>query len=475
MKSHDFVQLRASLGLSALALLSLLPASARAQAAVAESSAGEVPDVTAPAQAAPELAQATPAQPDLAAEAEADALADALADAMTSSGADAAVAEAEEFKLNIYGFTDFTYTHLLNDFGFATPYPTFMVGNINLYVGADLGGGWKAMTEFRLLYSPNGSIPTAEALAADPTRTDTTVGDPADFGRPLRWGGVEIERAWLEYSFNPLLVVRAGQWLTPYGIWISDHGSPVIIGVRRPFVVGEALLPERQTGVMVHGSFLLGTTELGYNLGLSNGRGPSDAYQDLDTNKAFTGRVFAKNESPIGNLNLGFSVYRGRFTDRSTRVAVNLAGDVGNEFISTNRYEELSMAADVSWVWQDLRLQAELIVQDLALDDQFRPAVLAPAGEPPGFQPDSRNVGWYAMGAYRLPWFNLMPFFGGEQYTPAPGTNPAAAALWGGLNWRPTPRVVLKGQLTKSWFTDGTRVVGDDGIEVIDLQAAWSF
>jgi hypothetical protein len=67
----------------------------------------------------------------------------------------------------------------------------------------------------------------------------------------LQWGGVEIERAWLEYSAHPLFTIRGGQWLTPYGIWIVDHGSPVIIGVRRPFVVGEALIPERQTGVQI--------------------------------------------------------------------------------------------------------------------------------------------------------------------------------------------------------------------------------
>src|SRR5688572_17017557 len=53
------------------------------------------------------------------ADAEADAVAAALAGAMGDDGAEAALAEAEEFKLNLYGFTDFTYTHLLNDFTFA--------------------------------------------------------------------------------------------------------------------------------------------------------------------------------------------------------------------------------------------------------------------------------------------------------------------------------------------------------------------
>ena len=99
---------------------------------------------------------------------------------------------------------DFDLEKLTPEF-YANPYPTFMIGNVNLYVGAELGGGWRALTEFRLLYLPHGTIPASEALAAQPVREDTTVTDPADYGRPLRWGGVEIERAWLEYAAHPLL------------------------------------------------------------------------------------------------------------------------------------------------------------------------------------------------------------------------------------------------------------------------------
>jgi hypothetical protein len=69
-----------------------------------------------------------------------------------------------------------------------------------------------------------------------------------------------------------------------------------------------------------------------------------------------------------------------------------------------------------------------------------------------------------------------MPFFGGETYNPGVAGNFEGAAIWGGLNVRPTPRVVLKAQLTRSWSSDDTAVfVGDDGVEALDLQAAWSF
>ena len=407
-----------------------------------------------------------------------DAEADALAAALAESGgtqADAAVADVEDFALNIYGFADFTYTHRLNDFAYASPYPTFMVGNLNLYAGAELGSGWRSLVEFRLLYVPHGTIPADQTFATQPARVDTTATDPADYGRPLHWGGVEIERAWLEYTVHPLLTIRGGQWLTPYGIWNVDHGTPVIIGVRRPYVVGESLFPERQTGLQAYGSFLTGRTEIGYDLGLSNGRGPIDSYQDLDENKAFTGRLYVNSDLPFGTLSIGATVYRGTYTDRFSRFAVTPTGESGNEYISTARYDELGIAGDIRWVWDALTVQGELITRETAYDDALRPDSFPLPGVPPGYAADFRSIGWYAMAAYRLPWWNIMPFIGGEQYSPGVELTPDAAAIWGGINVRPVPRVVLKAQYTQSWFTDDTQLVGDDGIQALDLQAAWSF
>src|SRR5690606_26114616 len=83
-------------------------------------------------------------------EAALDAQAEALVASLANDSADVVAADVEAFKLNIYGFADFTYTHTLNDFSLASPYPTFLVGNLNLYAGADLGDGWRTLTEFRL-------------------------------------------------------------------------------------------------------------------------------------------------------------------------------------------------------------------------------------------------------------------------------------------------------------------------------------
>jgi hypothetical protein len=170
-------------------------------------------------------------------------------------------------------------------------------------------------------------------------------------------------------------------------------------------------------------------------------------------------------------------MYRGRYTDRFSRFYVSTTdGALGTEWISTARYEELGFAGDLRWIWNDLTLQGEFILRDTAYQDEaLRPAAFPVPGTPPGFIADFRSTGWYVMGAYRLPWYDIMPFFGGESYHPGQEPSPDASAIWGGLNVRPIPRVVLKAQYTQSWFTDDTELVGEDGLKALDLQAAWSF
>jgi hypothetical protein len=277
---------------------------------------------------------------------------------------------------------------------------------------------------------------------------------------------------------HPLLTIQGGSWLTPYGIWNVDHGSPVIIGVRRPFVVGEELLPAHQTGIQAYGSYLAGRTEIGYHLGLSNGRGPIDTYADLDKNKAVTARVSVSNDSPIGNITVGGTLYRGRYTDRTQGYYLDAVGNYGTSYIATAVYDEMALAADLRWVWEDFTLQGELIQRDVVYPrEDVRPAAFASATVANGFLADFRSTGWYLLAAYRLPWWNIMPFFGGESYHPNQEFINNANAIWGGLNIRPSPRVVLKAQYTQSWFLDPIQfaTIGERGLKAIDLQASWSF
>src|SRR4029079_2880246 len=239
----------------------------------------------------------------------------ALADVTASTQA-----ETETYRLNLYGFSDLTYTKTVSAGSFGYPVSSFYIGNLNLYASGELGDSWRTLMEVRFTYLPNGSIPTAQAFSPmPPPPTDTAVPDYADLNRPLRWGGVVIERAYVERTFLSWLTVRAGQFLTPYGIWNVDHGSPVIIGVYRPFIVGEALFPTSQTGLEALGAGRVGPVEIGYHLTLSNGRGPTDTYRDMDGNKAVGWRLWARRrDADLGTLSLGFSGYRGKYTNANT-------------------------------------------------------------------------------------------------------------------------------------------------------------
>ncbi|HSU41719.1 MAG TPA: hypothetical protein VLJ38_19205 [Polyangiaceae bacterium] len=420
-------------------------------------------------------AAAAPAKSDADADADAEAAAAAAAAAAGGGGSESAASDSE-FKLNLYGFSDFTYSTTFGRFDYAQTHSSFAVGKLNLYAGADLGDNWRALSEIRFMYLPNGTTPLVGANGSAPTRIDTTVADYTDLGRPVRWGGISIERAWLEHTFHPAFTLRVGQFLTPYGIWNVDHGSPVIIGVRRPFIVGEALLPEHQTGLEAYGSFNFGPSQIGYHLTLSNGRGPIDTYQDLDHNKAVGGRVFFKHDASFGTLTIGASAYKGSYTDAHSEYGVSPAGDLVINNAVVQAYDELALAADVKWELGGLLVQSEAIMNDTAYNEPGRPTTFAFDGGPPGFMPDARRWGVYALAGYRTPLFGIMPFFGGEYYeTGTHAFTPPAAAVWGGLNSRPTARVVLKAQFTHSWF-NGKFPGKDPGhFNGLDLQAAWSF
>jgi hypothetical protein len=378
--------------------------------------------------------------------------------------------DVSEFKLNFYGFADFTFTQPVGDSSLTPNRNSFAVGKLNLYSAAELGDDWRSLAEIRFMYLPDGS--TQLGLNQAP-RTDTTTTDYTDLNRPVKWGGISIERAWLEHTFHPALTVRAGQWLTPYGIWNVDHGSPVIVGVRRPFIVGEALFPERQTGLELYGALGFGAAQFGYHVTLSNGRGPVDTYQDYDHNKAVGARLFWKQETEFGALTVGASGYRAKYTDAHDDVGLDSAGGIVFKHVVVTQYDELSLAADAKWEWGGLLVQSEAISNDVAYDDAHRPSDPGITGGPPGFSPDHRKFGVYGLAGYRTSFLGLMPFGGGEYYEPGLHVLRAkAVGLWGGLNCRPTPRVVLKAQYTHAFFPDAPAF---GTLDILDLQAAWSF
>jgi len=427
-----------------------------------------------PAEAAPPPAEPAPPPPaDDGADAAAEMMAEAQAAEIEGQLAPEGDVETDDYKLDIYGFVDFTYGYAVKKFAFDDPYDTFAVGRFNLYLASQLGDNWQSLAEVRFTYLPHGANTTDDTGAT--TRTDTTTPDYVDLGRPIQWGGIIIERAWLEYNAHPLLNIRMGHWLTPYGIWNVDHGSPVIIGVRRPFIVGEALLPESQTGLEIHGMHNLEPVQLGYHLTLSNGRGPVDTYSDMNDNKALGGRLYAHMDSSVGGFQLGVSGYRGQYTDRTQQFVIDADGNFGIEYPRVTEYMESSLAADFKWEYSGFLLQSEAIMNDIVYDDLRPSDPFPPPGEPPGFVPDTRRIGVYGLTGYRFDFLGIMPFGGLEYYDNGAIFLAKSAAFWGGLNVRPTPRVVLKAQYTYSWFIEPGDQPNDQHFNSVDLQAAWSF
>ncbi len=432
---------------------------------------------TAPASPTPDATGPTAEKVDAAADQKFTAAPEPPSDSFTSSES---TDTDQSHKLDIYGFADFTYQRLLipKSNVWTRTYPSvnsFAVGNFNLYLSSNLGDSWRALAEVRFLYLPNGS--TTNDASGNAIRTDTTVLDYAGFEEPIRWGGIRIERIYIEHEFNGLLKLQIGQFLTPYGIWNVDHGSPTIIGIKKPFVVADQLFPEQQTGLQLYGSGFLDPFEIGYNLTLSNGRGPVE-YEDFNDDKAFGGRLYAKTDA-IGSLTVGTSFYRGGYYDRSAKYGVTVAGGntiVDQTYTTISKYTEMSLGADVKWEYKSWLAQGEILMNEANYNQGDRPR-LQVVKPPQGFQPDYRRWGAYGLVGYRLPVVPLMPYVIVQHaYAPDTPNVPPATAYEVGVNLRPTAAVVVKLEYSDWHFSaPGAAGFGAFPLRILASQVAWAF
>ncbi len=464
---------------------STAPSTAAEHAATAPTAAPEV--TPAAAVASPSNVGATTADAKAADAKSADAFAastneDASAGSSDSFTSEEPVEAEQQHRIDLYGFADMTYTRLLvpsSNPWTRTYFPTnsFAVGNFNLYLSSNLGDNWRALGEVRFLYLPNGAT-SVDPTSGNVTRTDTTVLDYAGFEEPIRWGGIIIERVWVEHQFSNLFTLQAGQFLTPYGIWNVDHGTPAIIGIRAPFAVANELFPAHQTGLQLYGNTFVDPFEIGYHLTLSNGRGPVE-YEDFNDDKAVGGRLYLKTDA-FGSLTAGMSAYYGGYYDRSAKyVTTNVNGQTGvdQQYTTIAKYRELSLGWDVKWQFkQRLLVQGELIVNQTKYEEGGRPQVTVVA-PPLGFQPDYRRWGVYGLVGYRTPFLQIMPY-GMVQYVYAPD-NPQIPPVTGyqfGLNEHPTPAVSLKLELSLAHFSGvGSTGLGRYPLRVLATQVAWAF
>jgi hypothetical protein len=363
-------------------------------------------------------------------------------------------APAFDDKLGIYGFADVGYIsdELNKDVPFYGNHTkSFLVGNLNLYLAKNLTAKARALAEVRFTFLPNGS-PNADGSVVDTTALDLT-----NFGRPSQWGGIVIERAYAEYDVTDHLTVRAGHWLTPYGIWNIDHGSPTVVSTIRPYIIGEQFFPEHQTGLDGFGAWSEAGFKLGYHATVSNGRGAAEAQSDQDNKFAFGGRV--ELETPWG-LKAGGSYYRGRYTGVATT-----AGALPDTYL------EAAYGGDAQYNHGALHVQAEVIARDRHYTAGRRPAVAA------GFAPDGRDFGFYVLAGYRFDvLWNVMPFAYYEDERPADQTYFSGVVDGNvGLNFRPVPSLVLKVMASYSRSEADVGILAGVSLREYTAQAAWVF
>lgn len=407
----------------------------------AQPAAGPAPAASAPVEAA--AAAPTAAAPTGAASAEELAELRTRLDALESQQAEAsASAEEDDQRFKIYGFLDFG---LKKSFPAADPFfaalierkTTFVLGNINLYFDAQPAPGWRGLIEARLTTYPHG----AETVDASGQfqRTDTRVFDTnSPSGRNhVIWGGVILERAQIEHTIADLFNLRVGYFLTPYGIWNVDHGTPTLISLVLPAFQVEEAMPARQLGVQAYGSTTVGDLELGYAAYVTNGRAPY--LEDPTDGKAVGARTFATFSGPSSTLKLGLSGYVGDSLEKNKQLVFDANGNPNVITSNKYRYKEWSVGGDLALDYKKLRIRTEGLVH--RVDHGNSPHEPINLGEPGTTHPDRYEYFWYSIFAYRLGDFEPYTYTELKYTSPRDGSFDLTYLPGLGLNiyFRPTP------------------------------------
>lgn len=320
----------------------------------------------------------------------------------------------KEQMLRLYGFADMGLQRITSngsriDVIIPSRATTFAVGNINLYIDAQPTDKWSALIETRLTNYPDGADQVGTQTSPY-QRVDTTIYDinstTGGWGT-VKYGAIILERAYLQYRYNDVLAVRMGQFLTPFGIWNIDHGTPTLISLALPQAQVIGMYPTHQVGVQILGSTVHGPWELGYYATISNGR--TVGQLDLTDDKMTGGRVYAQFRRGWRGT-FGLSALAGRFSDQNRVIRTFLPLVVDRtELIA---YNEQVAGADVAIDAGNLRLRSEVIHRRVVYDPGKRETVV---GAGPGFYvPDHLETNWYGLGAYQLRWWGLEPFLYAE-------------------------------------------------------------
>jgi hypothetical protein len=360
---------------------------------------------------------------------------------------------AREPLFRVYGFIDMGLQKLwaTDDPVTPTQKTTFVLGNVNLYLDFHPATDWSSLVEVRLTNYPTGdSTYGIPALGLRNTRIDTTAADPGNGNGydTLRWGAIVLERAYIQWQRSPKLGLRVGQFLTPYGIWNVDHGTPTLISLYRPFFQANEMFPEHQLGVEAFGRFddlPLAHWQLDYHAYVSNGRTPGVVA--LTNDKMLGGRLVASTSRPYA-MAFGVSTMRGHYLDQDINVDL-VTGETTRP--TTISYDEYGVGVDASVDFGRLRLRSEAALRHKRYGTGQRETSWAPGV----YTADGNEADFYALAAYRIAHTRFEPYLYGEWYRwPTPLGREVLTAS-GGLNVYFTPAVQLKLQFSVNDRIDG--------------------
>lgn len=394
-----------------------------------------------------------PAEPE-ASEEEHAALAALLAESQAET--DALLSEGPNLRL--YGFADVGLQKIWMSEALSVVQPdtealTFVLGNVNLYLDANVSPSWRFLAEMRFWLGPNGTSERRNGGYGGSDWIDTTISDPtAGNGAftAVRWAGIIPQRAHIDYTPRDWFNLRAGLFLTPYGIWNVDHGTPTRIMASEPAFLAQQLMPNQLVGVELFGTLPQLPWTFGYHLHVSNGRTPGQV--DITDNKAVGFRLFASTRVPHP-MKFGISGYWGT-SERDTR-------SLGSRVIEM-AFKEYALSGDASLDLGRLRIRSELVASWTIYDDFKRQNLF-------GLQfADNLRVGSYAMAAYQLPWWGLEPLFMVEYLRfPVPRPLPLGRGLFMpsvGLNAYFTATTMLRSQFALGHGVDrGPNPVNSNG------------
>ncbi len=363
-------------------------------------------------------------------------------------------------KIDVYGFFDLTFFRFFaEDNRLENLLPassSFTISTLNLYFYSEMTDTLSAIAELQFSFQPLGEEPQLElpSLGTGYERTDTTVHSTIT-NEEYKYGAVTLERVHLKYQPFDFFGVIAGRYLTPYGIWNVDHGSPVLIGVNHPHMQTVHIVPKAQTGLQVFGRFFpTSSNYIDYAVTLSNGRGPLESMKDLDENKGVGMRFRYTYDGDAFSIAGGAYGYMGDFTD--IKKIMNSTGvnmDVDEEI--TLKYREWIGSLDLLVKFYGVRIQMEFAEALTMYDEDTRPRDVG------GYFANFAEVSAYGLLAYTLPlskWLGsklITPFFMYEfQQRWDTSTDTPGQVFHGGINFRPSPFVVLKAEYLQSYYSD---------------------